>query len=71
MVFFAGCCSLNKLPDIFGWVNNATNVRHIFDGCDSLKIYPDLCKWDPKKDNNKLNMIIKDINNLLPKNKIL
>ena len=44
---FAGCASLNYLPDISNWkTNKARSMHGLFDGCSSLKTLPDLSKWD-------------------------
>ena len=43
---FAGCSSLDFLPDISDWnTENMTNMSHLFYECKSLISLPDISKW--------------------------
>jgi surface protein len=49
---FAGCRSLESLPNISKWdTSNVINMSWMFAGCRSLNLLPDISKWDISKVN--------------------
>ena len=46
---FAGCESLNYLPDISKWnIKNVKNISGLFASCIRIETIPDITKWDTK-----------------------